>query len=104
MTTVILALESPTSACMCLQLCGLLKKNITKDPMFLPTRAEEKKRTSHEETSMEDEIYHFLFLAQSYYVVSGSVGLCTQMQVPMTIVIGNGSGHNFIRRSSLPDG
>ena len=64
-----------------------MKKDIAKDPMLLNMRTEENKRTSEEAKSIEDEIDPCPLLAQSHYVVSGSVGVRAQMQVPMPIVI-----------------
>ena len=85
-------------------LCDRLKKDIGKDPVISRERRQEKERTSKEETSIDGEVDPCLLLAESHYVVSGSVGVRAQVQVPMPIVIDTGSGYNVIRRSALPEG
>ena len=88
----------------CLLFCDGLKKDISKDPMFLTLTTEDKIRSSEEDKSMEDEVNPCLLLAQSRYVVSCSESLRAQVEVPMPIVSDAGSGYNVILRSALPDG
>jgi len=85
-------------------LCDRLTGDIAKDPVLSITDTQEKMRMSEEETSKKGGTDPCLLLAQSHYVISGSVGVNAQVQVPQPIVIDTGSGYNVIRRSSLPDG
>ena len=85
-------------------LCDRLKKDIGKDPVISRERRQEKERTSKEETSIDGEVDPCLLLAESHYVVSGSIGVRAQVQIPMPIVIDTGSGYNVIRRIALPEG
>ena len=64
-------------------LCDRLKKDIGKDPVISREKRQAKERTSEEETSIDGEVDPCLLLAESHYVVSGSVGVRAQVQVPM---------------------
>ena len=87
-----------------MRLCDRLKKDIARDPVLSIQETDEKMRTSEEGTSTKDEPDPCLLLAQSHYVVSGSIGVSAQVQAPVPLVVDTGSGYNVIRRSALPEG